>query len=124
MRVNPIGEYPNNCHKSDCYGIGEDGNGSQVCAARGPRWFTSPAVDTPGANYSQNRLRTCNCFSTYHEVSALDTLILSWNRLTRTIRMEIAAGVTPGILEACPSESGRMAASFSRISLESPGTSA
>jgi hypothetical protein len=34
--------------------------------------------------------------------------------------MEIAAGVIPDILEACPSERGRMLESFSTTSAERP----
>ena len=41
-------------------------------------------------------------------------------RCIRTI--EIAAGVTPGIRLACPSETGRTKLNFSTISLDSPGS--
>jgi hypothetical protein len=36
--------------------------------------------------------------------------------------MAIAAGVTPGIRLACPSDAGRTLVSFSVISLERPGS--
>ena len=37
-----------------------------------------------------------------------------------TTRRELAAGVTPGILEACPTDAGLTLESFSATSLEKP----
>jgi hypothetical protein len=43
---------------------------------------------------------------TLHELQAIFTARLRWDSLIQTIKMEISAGETPGMRDACPMDTG------------------